>query len=538
MHPKRSKSNVVISLLGIERDARDREYRPSILLCSQPDQLFVHRFELLFQPQHKDMAMELQTDIHAVSPMTTVELHQWDPPNPWSFEDVYPRLHTFAKSYTFQLDKEDYFVHTALGTSVMKTCFFLLVARRYIPAKLVVSPILKPGNDAEGKAAQRQFEIVDLEAENYESLVEGLRRERREQRAELSGSVKWGPTFRRLLDEIVDITLKSRSPLLLTGPTGSGKSFLAEHIHRIKKARHRVTGEFVSVNCATLKGQLVQDDLFGHIPGAWSGASKKRGGLILKADRGILFLDEIGELDREAQGKLLTCLDSHKFKAGGSDDDQPVDFELIAATNANLQRQVITGEFREDLYHRISVHEFEVPGLEHRRDDIEPFLDYVLEMHTGELYDRPCIRMDPGAREAFLNYAREAPWPGNLRQLHTAVIRMAARAKDSRITFKEVNEIIANLSRVVETSGENVGEKLLELVPKEILESLDMFDRHQLVHVLGVCRNSPSIAAASRKLFDKSLSSNDGKNHTQRLSRYLDRYGVEFDNIRNLDLPQ
>jgi transcriptional regulatory protein RtcR len=539
MRAERTKSIVVIGMLGTDRDGREKPFRPSILLCSQPDRFFVSRFELLFQTEHEEKAMLVKKDIEEVSSETAVQLHPWQPTDPWSFVEIYPELLNFAQRYAFNTDREEYFVHAATGSSVMKTCLFLLIARRYIPAKLVtfLGPGLYPPSHVNAKRGH--FRIEDLDDATYSPLVEGLRTEREAQRARLSGSVMWGPNFRGLLDQILDISSTSGSPLLLTGPSGSGKTFLAKEIYRIKKERHLVTGEFVHVNCDTLHGELAHSALFGHEKGAYTGAEDGRGGLIWKARQGILFLDEITELEPRHQSKLLTCVETGEFFPLGSDKTTKVEFELISATNAsNMEDKITSGEFREDLYYRISVHQFEVPGLEQRREDIEPFLDYVLRMRPHSTYDRTRIRIDGNARVAFLRFAKEAPWPGNLRQLQNAITRMADRAKSGRITLEEVNKSIEELSRKGKPGADAVGEKLLGLVPDDTLKNLDNLDCVRLAHVLSVCRHSPSLAAASRKLFDKSLCPNDGKNHTQWLSRYLRKYGVEFDKIRNFDLPQ
>jgi transcriptional regulatory protein RtcR len=362
--------------------------------------------------------------------------------------------------------------------------------------------------------------------------VEGLRRERQEQIQLLAGDVCWGPTFRQLLDRVISVSLNHRGPLLLTGPTGSGKSFLARHIYELKKKRNLVTGEFMEINCATLQRERACSDLFGHHKGAFTGAHTSRKGLILQADNGILFLDEISELESEAQAILLTVLDTGLFLPVGSDKHEKVRFELITATNRDLRQAVRAGRFREDLYHRISALCFPLPGLDGRRDDIEPFIEFALRECVRERYDEALIRMHPEARDVFLRFARQAEWPGNLRQLKHSVARMAARTHDGTITRAIAEETVAEL-RAEQEGGAGEGDEglLRSLLAPECLDMLDNIERLPLAHALRVCRRSPNLAAAGRLLFDKSRQKKTTHNDSHRLSQYLRKYGLNWEKV-------
>lgn len=525
MGNKRRKSTVVIGLLGVDRDRRSAEHRPSVALCRQPEILQVDRFELLYQPKYRDLAEELKVDIEGISPATTVRLHTWDPSDAWDFQEVYGLLFDFARSYEFRPAQEEYLVHMTTGSSVMKICLFLLTARRYLLAELVVTT-LRPGDTKES------VKRINLEHAGYEQMVQGLHRERQEQRDVLAGEVRWGGTFLTLLDEVVSISCKSRAPLLLTGPTGSGKSILARHIYEMKKSRNLVTGALIEVNCATLRGERAGSDLFGHTQGAFTGADRAREGLIVQAHKGILFLDEVSELEPEAQAMLLTALDTREFLPVGSDEYVNIDFELITATNRDLQQEVRAGRFREDLYYRISALPFDLPGLDRRRDDIEPFVDFVLSECSREFYEMR-IQMDADARKAFLCFAVTTEWRGNLRQLKQTVLRMAARAEEGRITRREVDRVLAALTVDQERSEEAADETLLaSLVPADKLEGLDNLERVQLAYVLRVCRRNPSMAAAGRHLFDKSRQKKESSNDTDRLSKLLKKHGLSWDQVR------
>ena len=160
--------------------------------------------------------------------------------------------------------------------------------------------------------------------------------------------------------------IKSRAPILLNGPTGAGKSFLARRIFELKQARHQFSGAFVEVNCATLRGDTAMSTLFGHVKGAFTGARESREGLLRSANGGMLFLDEIGELGADEQAMLLKAIEEKPLPVW---QRSPVssDFQLIAGTVRDLRQLVAEGKFREDLYARINLWTFTLPGLRQRR---------------------------------------------------------------------------------------------------------------------------------------------------------------------------
>ena len=163
------------------------------------------------------------------------------------------------------------------------------------------------------------------------------------------------------------------------GPTGAGKSLLAKRIYELKKNRRAVEGSFVEANCATVRGDAAMSALFGHVKGAFTGAQKDRPGLLRAADKGVLFLDEVGELGLDEQAMLLRALEEKTFLPLGSDDEAHSDFQLIAGTNRDLLAAVRQGRFREDLLARINLWIFSLPGLRNRSEDIEPNLDFELD---------------------------------------------------------------------------------------------------------------------------------------------------------------
>jgi len=233
------------------------------------------------------------------------------------------------------------------------------------------------------------------------------------------------PTFNALIKQIKWVALRAREPILLTGGTGVGKSLLAKRIHELKKLQSRLTGQFVAVNAATLRGEQAMSTLFGHKKGAFTGAESDRAGLLLTANQGLLFLDEIGELGPDEQAMLLRAIEEKQFLPVGSDADVSSDFQLIAATNRDLNAAVAAGTFREDLLARINLWTFRLPGLAERREDIEPNIDYELEQYAAR--NNRKITFNKEARDRFTAFAvsSDASWNANFRDLNAAITRMA-----------------------------------------------------------------------------------------------------------------
>jgi len=225
--------------------------------------------------------------------------------------------------------------------------------------------------------------------------------------------------MRQLLKES-HVVAGSDLPVLLLGETGVGKELFARRLHRLSPRREH---PLVQVNCAALPDTLAESELFGHVRGAFSGATGERAGRVEAAQGGTLFLDEVGELPLPLQAKLLRTLQNGEIQRLGSDRPRKVDVRIIAATNRDLRAAVRDGHFRADLYHRLSVYPLPVPPLRERPDDVLPLAGRFLELNRARLGLRS-LRLAPDAERALLAYA----WPGNVRELEHVIGRAALRA--------------------------------------------------------------------------------------------------------------
>ncbi|HCH79090.1 MAG TPA: nitric oxide reductase transcriptional regulator NorR, partial [Pseudomonas sp.] len=215
------------------------------------------------------------------------------------------------------------------------------------------------------------------------------------------------------------VVADSELPVLLLGETGVGKELFARWLHRHSRRRNK---PLVHVNCAALPESLAESELFGHVKGAFSGATTDRPGRFDAANGGTLLLDEVGELPLTVQAKLLRTLQNGEIQRLGADKPRQVDVRIIAATNRNLRESVRDGHFRADLYHRLSVYPAPIPPLRERGNDVLILAGHFLELNRARLGLRS-MRLSPAAERALLAYS----WPGNVRELEHVVSRAALR---------------------------------------------------------------------------------------------------------------
>ncbi|MCH6255033.1 RNA repair transcriptional activator RtcR [Puniceicoccaceae bacterium K14] len=524
---------VSIGILGTQLDGpesrkRWEKWRPSVSICQQDD-LVVDRFELLYEGKFSRLAKTVLKDIETVSPETSMKLHEISMEDPWDFETVYGVLFDFAKNYPFDPENEEYVVHITTGTHVCQICLFLLTESRHFPARLIqTSPPKRTGVESAG-----DYRIIDLDLSRYDQLAERFEIEKRDAQALLkSGIDTRNKIFNEMIQEIEQVAIQSRHPILLTGPTGAGKSQLAKRIFELKKSKRGVKGSFVEVNCATLRGDAAMSALFGHKKGSFTGAMEDRDGLLRVGDHGVVFLDEIGELGLDEQAMLLRAIEEKRFLPLGADQEVESDFMLISGTNKNLTKEVSSGKFREDLLARINLWSYELPGLADRREDLVPNIGYELDRFAQD--SGRAVRFNREGRDAFEQFAvsAEATWNGNFRDLNASITRMATLTGSKRINLELVHSEIGRLKKSWGKDPVITGnEGLLLSVMGELANQVDPFDVPQLAEVIRICRKSKNLSEAGRRLFTVSRLSKKTNNDSDRLRKYLSKFGLSWDQV-------
>lgn len=536
------KKTVVIGFLGTTLDkgykkSRWQRWRPTVGMCQQPD-LPIDRIELFHDQRVNRLAEHIRGDVAEVSAHTQVESVLCELRNPWDFEEVYATLYDWARQYPFDTQREDYLVHITTGTHVAQICWFLLVESRHIPARLLqTGPGRRRHDTDEDGMARSTHEVIDLDLSRYDALAQRFETERADAVSMLkSGIATRNARFNQLIQELEYVAVRSTAPILLTGPTGAGKSMLARRVYELKKARHLITGNFVDVNCATLRGDGAASALFGHSKGAYTGAVANRAGWLRTADKGMLFLDEIGELGLDEQAMLLKAIEEKRFIPVGADAEVASDFQFIAGTNRDLREEVQAGRFREDLFARINLWSYQLPALAQRREDIDPNIDHQLQIASREL--GRSVRMHTEARQAYLDFALspQATWRGNFRDLASSIMRMATLADKGRIGSELVAAEVQRLRWLwQETPARADGEQsVTTLLGAEAAEQMDLFDRMQLESVLSVCRRCSNMSEAGRELFNQSRMQRSTSNDSDRLRKYLKKFGIEWQSVEAL----
>jgi two-component system, NtrC family, response regulator HydG len=285
---------------------------------------------------------------------------------------------------------------------------------------------------AAGAAVDRQRRRRSEEA-RMDSVLQGL------------DVVAVSASMRSVLRHLVRLAEIGSVPVLLQGETGTGKEVAARILHA--RDQKRAAGPFVAVNCAALSKTLAESELFGHRRGAFSGAFQDRSGLIRSADGGVLFLDEIAELDPELQGKLLRVIQEGRVLTVGDDREHPTDVRVIAATHQDLNARVRAGRFREDLYYRLSVVKVELPPLRSRREDVPALCRHFAAKHSGLNHGQV-----PELSPEFVSALGRMAFPGNIRELEN-LVRAALTAADRRdlLTLRDLpREALAEVAAPLE----------------------------------------------------------------------------------------
>jgi formate hydrogenlyase transcriptional activator len=276
----------------------------------------------------------------------------------------------------------------------------------------------------------------------------------------LEGIVGKSAALQRALREVA-VVAPTDSGVLILGETGTGKELIARAIHNLSSRRDR---SFIKLNCAAIPSGLLESELFGHERGAFTGAIVRKAGRFEVADKGTLFLDEVGDIPLELQPKLLRVLQEHEFERLGSNRTQQVDVRVVAATHRDLKQMVADGKFRSDLYYRLHVFPLPVPPLRGRPEDIPLLVRHFVDEYARRM-NRRIETIPPQAIEAFRNYS----WPGNVRELQNFIERAvilspggSLRAPLDELTQETVPGSQTHLSTLEEMEREHVLRALKE----------------------------------------------------------------------------
>lgn len=283
--------------------------------------------------------------------------------------------------------------------------------------------IVKPVHNEELLHRLAQIDAMSgLRAENkaLRSLVAGGR-----------GLYKFNSPSMQQVDRLVSKVAVTNSTVLITGESGTGKGVAARSIH---EQSPRSDFPFIPVNCSAIPENLIESEFFGHAKGAFTGADKAHKGLFAQADRGTIFLDEIGELPLHLQTKLLHVIEDKQIRPLGSEQTRSIDARIIAATNRNLEAMVKENKFREDLYFRLSMFHIHMPPLRERRSDIGGLTRHLMQNNAGATSLGRALEIDPEAEEILQSYN----WPGNVRQLENVINRAYILADGGRITLADM----------------------------------------------------------------------------------------------------
>ncbi len=395
--------------------------------------------------------------------------------------------------------------HLSPGTPAMAAIWIILAKTRF-PAELIES-----SRQRGVRTASVPFDI------SADFLPDLLRHPDRQLERLSAGLPPDAPEFADIIHQsrvMQRVVLKARRiaprsiPVLIEGETGTGKELFARAIHRASPRRERA---FVAVNCGAIPSDLVESELFGHEKGAFTGAAARRRGHFAEADGGTLLLDEVGELPRAAQVKLLRVLQEMEVAPLGSSRAQKIDVRVIAATNRSLAEEVANGAFREDLFHRLAVAVLQLPPLRERREDLGPLIDHLLAQMNREGAEQPGYvekKLSAGGRSLLLSH----PWPGNVRELQNTLRRAAIWSPERRLSAEDIREALLQVrgTQPGELLGKPLGAGL------DLPEILSTVARHYLERALDEAHGNKTKAAALV-----------GLPSYQTFTNWMKRYGVE-----------
>ena len=559
-------------------------WRPSVALASYPNLRF-DKYYLLYGNLKDEMRTtfdEVKQDIKQTG-TTLVTREIKFAKSPWDMVSVFKALYKFAEEHAseFGADNVECYVNCNHGTMQIRESLFMLTQEGKLPGMRIIPSRWHDNTKRDYQTPEGSYAIDDPEefSEAYRQLSRETNRRARDNGL-FNGLFidKSNQEFRDLLSQIYRVVIRTKEPILFTGPTGSGKTQLAKNIAKIKG----LSKNFVHVNCATLSGDpgLVKSELFGHDRGDFTGAYETSEGRLQQANGGVLFLDEIAELPKEVQPMLLTAIEDKQIRHPHSNKIIQCDFMLICGTNRDLRTEVAKGNFRRDLLERINTWHFRIPGLADkerpgfaaRRKDIGLNCQQVLGIFN-EKYEKHLV-FAPDALKRFVEYAEAdtTEWNGNFREFNSMIFRMATLADGIQIEVKDVEKEIEHAKAEQAAEQEEAAvlnptppttpaspvsptcatpsspptrpaigmDELLtidyspleKLLAKEKLDNIWPEDLVQLMYVIAVCQRSHTLTEANQRL-RTSRTGVKTEGSLGGLSKYLKRFGLTFKQIRD-----
>ena len=341
---------------------------------------------------------------------------------------------------------------------------------------------------------------AELAHEKQENV---LLRERLEGHLSIEGIIGQDPAMQEII-RIVRRIAPSNATALIQGESGTGKEIVARAIHRLSP---RTARSFIAINCSAIPDSLIENELFGHEKGAFTGATERKMGLVEAADKSTLFLDEIADLPLGLQSKILRVLQEREVRRVGGHESFRVDVRLVAATNRNLAEEVAEGRFREDLYYRVNVVTITLPPLRDRRADIPLLANHALQKYAHLATDR-AMEISREAMEVLVDYS----WPGNVRQLESAIERAILLCEGDRIDPKDLPEEV--LSRKKLGKADDKGRPDRFEIPSEGI-NFETFERDLILQAM---EKSDWVIAKAAKLLGMSY---------RTLQYRLDKFGLK-----------
>lgn len=455
---------------------------------------------------------------------------------------VYRAIYIWLNEYDWAPGKEKYFGNTTNGAATANACMMQAISSGLLTGDAVST----------GRGGIRIFDLPATQRAIAQSVATPP-----DQSWLLGRVLPWSVSAqsdREIIGILREAIKTDYNQILILGDTGVGKTRLARMIHKLHG------GPFQEANCATIRGDTARSELFGHKKGAFTGAQSDRRGLLLEADGGVLFLDEIGELGLEEQGMLLKAIEEGKFFPVGSDKLVESKFTLISGTNRDLDLEVLHGRFREDLYWRISGLKYRLPSLSESKEGIPSAINDALKDFCEKNKAGKIARFEVNAEKSYVDFASSdsAIWPGNFRELRASVRRMALFSTGGIITEDLVLQEIGRLQSDWSLHQQN--QKDIEPESSSLTRSGDTDEPHQLVNaiklikdargnydeaelqyaeqLINACRQAKSKAQAAQLFIPvkmkKLVDNKKVPNPTQLVNRLLEKYGISWEDVKAL----